>query len=100
MPDTRRQLDFGSWLVVIVTFALFLAAIFVKGLGHDLLLEAGVFLVSVKLIMMAYRNSVDATRLHERLDDLHAKLMRIESHLQSGHLPDTGAGPPNNELRP
>jgi hypothetical protein len=47
---------------------LFLAALFAKGLTHDLFLEAGVFLVSVKIIVMAYRNSVALSNLNEKLD--------------------------------
>ena len=51
-----KSLDLGSTIVIAITFALFIIALFTKGLTHDLLLEAGVFLVSVKLIMMAYQN--------------------------------------------
>ncbi|MDH3956322.1 MAG: hypothetical protein OET81_06505 [Desulfobacteraceae bacterium] len=54
----RKHFDTGSMIVIIVTFLLFIMALFAKGLTQDLLLEAGVFLVSVKLIMMAYHNSV------------------------------------------
>lgn len=70
-------------MVVVVTFVLFVAAIFIKGLGHDLLLEAGVFLVSVKLILMAYKNSVAASRLDERLDALQATLTRVANAVES-----------------
>jgi hypothetical protein len=79
MPDFQRHLDIGSRLVILVTFVLFVAALFIKGLGHDLLLEGGVFLVSVKLIMMAYKNSVATRQLNDRLDQLQATLTRIES---------------------
>ena len=54
----RKHFDTGSMIVIIVTFLLFIMALFAKGLTQDLLLEAGVFLVSVKLIMMTYHNSV------------------------------------------
>ncbi len=68
----REHFDLGSFLVIAVTFALFVTALFSRGLTHDLLLEAGVFLVSVKLIMMAHKNSVsskaDATELAEIKD--------------------------------
>jgi hypothetical protein len=47
-----KQLDMGSIIVILITLVLFIAALFVKGLTHDLFLEAGVFLVSVKIIMM------------------------------------------------
>jgi hypothetical protein len=76
--NIRRHLDIWSRLVIIVTFLLFAAALFVKGLTHDLLLEAGVFLVSVKLIAMAYKSSVAAAELNDRLDALHATLTRLE----------------------
>ena len=51
-----KPFDAGSILVILVTLVLFLTALFVKGVTHDLLLEAGVFLVSVKLIIGAYKN--------------------------------------------
>ena len=54
----KRYFDTTSVLVIVITFILFVAALFTKGFTHDLLLEAGVLLVSVKLIMMAYKTSV------------------------------------------
>lgn len=54
----RAYFDVGSLIVIVVTFVLFIVALFAKGFTHDLLLEAGVLLVSVKLIIMAYKNSV------------------------------------------
>ena len=53
----KEHLDLGSIVVILITLVLFIVALFYKGLTHDLLLEAGVFLVSVKLIMVAYRNN-------------------------------------------
>ncbi len=52
-----EHFDSGSLIVIAVTLILFVIALFIKGFTHDLLLEAGVFLVSVKLIIMAYKNS-------------------------------------------
>jgi hypothetical protein len=54
----RKYLDIGSIIVILITFILFILALFTKGLTHDILLEAGILLVSVKLIMMAYRATV------------------------------------------
>jgi len=62
-----RSLDPGSYAVMAVTLVLFMVALFVKGLGRDLLLEAGVFLVSVKLIMMAHKNAVSARQTQDYL---------------------------------
>ena len=54
-----KNFNTGSVLVIIITFLLFALALFITtGFTHDLLLEAGVFLVSVKLIAMAYKFSV------------------------------------------
>jgi hypothetical protein len=78
---TERYLDLGSWVVIAVTLVLFIAALFFKGFTHDILLEAGVFLVSLKLIIMAYKTSASSTRLNERLDRLDATLARMEDRL-------------------
>jgi hypothetical protein len=100
MPDVQRHLDLGSKAVIALTFILFVAAIFFKGLGHDLLLEAGVFLVSVKLIMMAHKDSVVARQLAERLDELHATLTRLEGTLESRRPSEMAVGLPDKALQP
>jgi len=53
----RKHFDAGSLAVIGITFILFFLALLVKGVTHDLLLEAGVFLVSVKLIIAGYKSS-------------------------------------------
>lgn len=63
MASQTRHFDTGSFVVMGLTLALFVAALFAKGFTHDLLLEAGVFLVSVKLILVAYKNSVSNRRI-------------------------------------
>lgn len=81
MLELRRHFDPGSLTIIAITFILFVSALFTKGLTHDILLEAAVFLVSVKLIIMAYK-SIDATNsLHQKLDTIDKKLNEIESHL-------------------
>ena len=100
MPDIQRHLDLGSRVVIFITLVLFVAALFFKGFGHDLLLEGGVFLVSVKLIMMAYKNSVAAGQLNVRLDGLQTTLTRMESLLESRRLPELAGGPPGTALQP
>ena len=84
MTRTSKYLDGTTWIVVFITLGLFITAVFVKGLGHDLLLEAGVFLVSVKLILMNYKSSVAGEELRERLDELRAVLGRIDAGLSAG----------------
>ena len=81
MRNFLRHLDIASRLVILITFVLFVAALFIKGFGHGLLLETGVFLISVKLIMMAHKNSILAKDLSSRLDRMEATLTRIEGFL-------------------
>ena len=94
--DTGRYLDRTSWATVFITLALFVTAVFVKGIGHDLLLEAGVFLVSVKLVLMSYKHSVTTDRLAVRLQELTVMLARIEGRLGAS----AGSGRAAPEARP
>ena len=70
----RKYLDIGSIIVILITFILFILALFTKGLTHDILLEAGILLVSVKLIMMAYSNNVFYKDIIEELKKLNQRL--------------------------
>ena len=81
MGDIKRRVDTWSMAVMLIASVLFVVALFLKGLSHDVLLEAGVFLISVKLIIMACRNSVIATDLKDRLDDMQSTLTRMEESL-------------------
>ena len=80
-----RDLDIVSRLVIITTFVLFVVALYIKGFGHGLLLEAGVFLVSVKLMMMAAKNFLLAKHLDDRLDRIEATLTRTVGLLEPQH---------------
>jgi Na+-translocating ferredoxin:NAD+ oxidoreductase RnfE subunit len=66
----HKHFDIGSLVVIILTLFLFAAALVTKGFTHDLFLEVGVFLVSVKLIVMAYKNSVANKKIQEGLNDI------------------------------
>ncbi len=72
----RKLLDIGSWVTIAITLVLFAVALAMKGLTHDLLLEAGVFLVSVKLVIMSYKNAMVS-------DDLRAEVRRLVEVLES-----------------
>jgi hypothetical protein len=73
----KEHFDIGSLAVIAITFVLFVIALFTKGFTHDLLLEAGVFLVSVKLILMAYKNSMSSKAILVELHDI-KKLLKKE----------------------
>ena len=79
----RRHFDFWSMVVIGLTLVLFLAALIIKGFTHDLLLEAGVFLVSVKLILMSHKNSELAIETEHRLEEIQAMLRSMQSQNRS-----------------
>lgn len=72
MGLSKRTLKLDPWTVTVMgaTLALFVTALFVKGFTHDLLLEAGVFLISVKLIIMIYRTQIATENLERRIDEI------------------------------
>jgi hypothetical protein len=65
-----KHFDTGSLVVIVVTFVLFVLALFFTGFTHALLLEAGVFLVSVKLILMAYKANVSSEMIKRELREI------------------------------
>ncbi len=75
-----KHFDMGSIIVIAVTFVLFTMALFFTGFTHDLLLEAGVFLVSVKLIMMAYKASVSSNNIQRELEEIKDLLKNIKEN--------------------
>lgn len=84
--EKLKSSDPWSAVVIALTLILFLASIFVNGFTHELLLEAGVFLVSVKLILMAHKNSQAAKLTTERLEHItylleHSKDQPVRSGL-------------------
>lgn len=79
MTNIRHYFDAGSLLTIVITFALFMAALYFTGFTHDLLLEAGVFLVSVKLILMSYKNKVASDNLHKELAEIRSLLQEMNS---------------------
>jgi hypothetical protein len=94
----RQHFDPASVVVILLMFILFTVALFVKGFTHDILLEAGVLLVSVKLIMMTSKITETSENIVEklsricvpqgldhsarttraRLDEIYALLQRLE----------------------
>jgi hypothetical protein len=61
-------------IVIILTFLLFTAALFLQGLTHDLLIEAGVLLVSIKLIRIGYKNSIAYSEILDELKKIRKDL--------------------------
>jgi hypothetical protein len=72
----REHFDIGSLVIIAITLVLFVIALFTTGFAHALLLETGVFLVSVKLIQMAYKNSINSSDIKKELRDIKDMLER------------------------
>ena len=70
MSFLKKYFDAGTMIVLIVTLLLFIAALFTKGFTHDLFLEAGVFLVSVKIILLSYQNRRINISIENKLDNI------------------------------
>ena len=79
MPDEESVgSDPCSSVVIALTLVLFLVSISVKGFTHELLLESGVFMVSIKLILMAHKNSLAASLTGRRLEHIAGLLERLQ----------------------
>lgn len=64
-------------MVIAITIILFTIALFAKGFTRDLLIEVGVLLVSIKLIMMNYKNSVSNQELLKKLREIKEPKMKL-----------------------
>ena len=64
-------------MIIIITIILFIVALFAKGFTNQLLLEAGVLLVSIKIIMMSYKNIQNFNELKKDLHEI-KKLLKEE----------------------
>lgn len=74
MRTFTETLDLWSMAVIVLTFVLFAVALLVKGLTQDLLLEAAVFLVSTKLILMSYKVGAVEERIQKSLAEIRDRL--------------------------
>jgi hypothetical protein len=76
-----KLLKLASSLVLGLTLVLFVAAAYLHGLSEELLLEAGVFLVSVKLVLSTQKSEIVVGELQEKLASMEAKLDAILAKL-------------------
>ncbi|MGO9438193.1 MAG: hypothetical protein ACLP00_28310, partial [Terracidiphilus sp.] len=58
-----KSSDRWTKVVILLTVGLFSLSLAVKGFTHELFLEVGMFLVSVKLILMAGKNAASEERM-------------------------------------
>ena len=74
----KKHIDLSSAIIIVITFLLFFFALFTKGLTHEILLECGVLLVSIKLIIMSYKNSINTKAVKEELIEIKELLKSSE----------------------
>lgn len=60
-----------------ITVSLFVYAVIRHGLTDDLLLETGIFLVSVKIIMLSYENGQHILQIESKLDAIQQGLSQV-----------------------
>jgi hypothetical protein len=70
----ERLLDLGSIVTIGLTLVLFVIAVAEKGLTHELLQEAAVFLVSVKLILNGVMSASRQKQLRRQLESVERKI--------------------------
>ena len=75
----KKYLSYADLFVIVITFLLFAIALFTKGLTHDLLLEAGVLLVSIKIIMLNHKNIISNNVILKELDEIKQALLEIKT---------------------
>ena len=62
-------------IIIVITLGLFVAALFTKGVTHDIFLEAGVLLISIKIILLSYRNNAIVKNIQKQLNDMNSLLL-------------------------
>lgn len=83
----NKHLDRSTQITLVITLVLFVIALFEKGFTHDLLLEAAIFLVSAKLVLLSYKASVNNDAIEGQLGEMTRSLTRIEQSLDRDSLP-------------
>lgn len=79
----KKYLSAADSTVIVITFLLFAVALFSKGFTHDLLLEAGVLLVSVKIILMSYKNISSVKAIMKELDEIKQIILGLNDSKES-----------------
>lgn len=70
----KKNFDLANSITIALTFTLFAIALFTTGFKKELLLEAGVLLVSVKIIAMGAANRNSNKEIIRKLDEIDEKL--------------------------
>lgn len=80
MTQMKKNFDLANTITIALTFILFAAALFATGFTKDLLLEAGVLLVSVKIILMSASTRDSNKEIVKKLNEINEKLKEGKSN--------------------
>ena len=70
----KKNFDLANVITIALTIILFVIALYATGFTKDLLLEAGVLLVSVKIILMSAANRDSNREILKKLNEIDEKL--------------------------
>lgn len=76
----KNSIAIGNYIVIALTILLFVLSLFLHGITHDLFLESGVLLVSIKLIMMNYKNMKMEKEILKQLNEIKEHLKKDSVH--------------------
>ncbi len=75
----KNKLDIGNIIVISLTVIVFVIALFLKGFTHEILLEVGVLLVSVKLIMITNKISTANQKLLNEMKKINKAIDELKN---------------------
>jgi len=76
----KKDFDMANAITIALTFILFAVALFATGFTKDLLLEAGVLLVSIKIILMGAANRDSNKEILKKLNEINERLQDGKSN--------------------
>jgi len=76
----NKNFDLANTITIALTFILFTIALFTTGFTKGLLLEAGVLLVSIKIITMGAANRNATKEIIKKLNEINEKLEDSKSN--------------------
>jgi len=76
----KKNFDLANTITIAITFILFAIALFVEGFTKDLFLEAGVLLVSIKIILMSVATRDSNKEIINKLNEINEKLQYSKSN--------------------
>jgi len=78
----KKYLSVTDIIVILITFILFTAAVFTRGITHYLFIEAGVLLVSIKIILMNYKSYLATSSILKEMEEIKKMIIEKENQVE------------------